>query len=147
VAAEHDAGLAAGGAAFAGDVAAQGGRADHAAVGQAGQQLLLEVVRPGGGQDGAGDHGRDERARGQEAAHLLGHDQRFGQSEAFAAEVFRDVQAEHAEAGQLGPERGQLLGLGREQGAGGRAGLVVGQEAGHGFGQGAVLFRDGDRHV
>ena len=124
----------------AGYVAAQGGRADHGAVGQAGQQLLLEVVRPGGGQHGAGDHGRDERARGQEGAHLLGYDQRFRQPEARAAEVFGDVQAEQAEAGQLGPEVGQPFGLGREQGAGGRAGLVIGEEAGHGLGQRAVLF-------
>ena len=41
----------------------------------------------------------------------------------------------------------ELGGLGREQGASGRAGLVIGEEAAHGLGQGSVLFGDGDRHV
>jgi hypothetical protein len=146
VAAEHHAGLPGRGAVGKGDLAAQRGRADHAALGQPGQQLFPQVIRCCGGQDGAGDHGRDERSGGQVPAHLLGHDQGLRQSEARAAEVFRYVQPEHAEAGQLGPEAGQFLGLGREQGAGGRAGLMLGEQAGDGLRQGAVLFRDGDRH-
>jgi hypothetical protein len=43
-----------------------------------------------------------------------GHDQRFRQREAGAAAFFRDVQAEQAEPGQPGPERGQPAGLGIE---------------------------------
>ena len=72
------------------DVAAEGDRADHAAVGQAGQQPLGQPGRrgagrhrvglQGAGQDGARDHGRQVRAGGQLPPHLLGHDQRLRQA-------------------------------------------------------------------
>jgi hypothetical protein len=154
VSAEHDAGTPGGGAASRaaswaagqGHLAAERGRAGHAAVGQPGQQPLAQVIGPGGGQHGAGDHGRDERSRRQVPAHLLGHDQRLRQPEARAAEFFGHVQPEQAEAAELGPEGGQLFRPALEQAARRRAGLVLGQQAGHGLGEGAVLFRDGDRH-
>jgi hypothetical protein len=92
----------------------QRGRADHGAVRQPGQQPLLQLVGPGGGQHGTGDHGRHERPGRQVAAHLLGHEQRFRQAEAGAAAFFRDVQPEQAERGQPGPERGQPVCLGVE---------------------------------
>ena len=79
-------------------------------------------------------------------AHLLGHDQRLRQPEARAAEFFRYVQPEQAEAAELGPEGGQLFRPALEQAARRRAGLVLGQQAGHGLREGAVLFSDGDRH-
>ena len=60
--------------------------------------------------------------------------------------VDRDVQAEQAEACQLGPEVRQGFRLGVEQGAGGGTGLVLGQEVGDGLRERAVLFGDGDRH-
>ena len=111
------------------DVAAERDGADHAAVGQAGQQLLRRGHRAPAAARTAlaitvGTNGPGATAPAQ----LLDHDQRLRQPEARAAELLGDVQAEPAEAGQLGPEAGQSLGLGREQGAGGRAGLVLGQE-------------------
>ena len=86
--AEHDAYLPGRGAASAGHLAAQCGRADHAAVSQPWQQPLLQLIGSGSGQHRAGDHGRDERPRREVPAHLLGYDQRFGQPEARATKFF-----------------------------------------------------------
>ena len=82
------------GVVISGHLAAQGGRADNRTVGQPRQQPLAQVIGPGRGQYGARDHGRAERSGGQVPAHLLGHDQRFRQSEARAAEFFGYVQPE-----------------------------------------------------
>ncbi len=79
-------------------------------------------------------------------AHLLGHDQRFLKPEARAAMFFRNVQPQQAEAAEFGPEGGQPVRLGFQQATGRSAGLMIGQEAGDGLREGAVLFRDGDRH-
>jgi hypothetical protein len=57
-----------------------------------------------------------------------------------------DVQSEHAQLCQLGPERGQVLGPGLEQAAGSSPRLVLRQEVRDGLREGAVIFRDGDRH-
>ena len=103
-----------GGPVGAGHLTTQRGRADHGAVGQPGQQPLLQLVRPGRGQHGTGDHGGQERPGRQVTAHLLGDDQRFRQAEAGAAAFFRDVQPEQAESGQFGPEVGQPGCLGIE---------------------------------
>src|SRR5271165_2988865 len=90
--------------------------------------------------------GSSRFCRSSGPAHLLGHDQRFGQPEARAAMFFRNVQPEQAEAAQLGPEGRPRDRLGPEQAAGLSAGLMLGQKAGDGLREGPVLFGDGDRH-
>ena len=95
---DHHAGLPGRGTVGVGHLAAQRGRADHAAVSQSGKQPLAQVIGSGRSQHGAGDHGRDERPRGQVPAHLLGYDQRLRQPEARAAEFFWHVQPKQAEA-------------------------------------------------
>ncbi len=50
------------------DVAAEGDRTDRRARGEPGQEALLQVGGGGRGQNGAGDDGGDERARGHGAS-------------------------------------------------------------------------------
>jgi hypothetical protein len=89
VTADHDAGLPGRRTVSEPYLAAERGRADHAAVSQPRQQPLAQVGWPGSSQHSTGHHGRDERPRCQVAAHLFGHDQRLEQPEARAAVLFR----------------------------------------------------------
>ena len=108
VAADHDAGVPGDGAGGERDVTAEGDRADHGAVREAGQQPLRQpgcrgagrhrAGLQGAGEHGARDHRRHVRARCQLPPHLLGHHQRLRQPEPGAAMVGRDVQPEQAKA-------------------------------------------------
>ncbi len=89
MAADHHVGRPGGGPAGVAHLATQGGRADHGAVRQPGEQPFLQLVGPGRGQHRAGDHGGQERPGRQVAAQLLGHDQRLRQPEAGAAPILR----------------------------------------------------------
>ena len=130
-----------------GDIRGQPDSAEGRPVGQAGQQVGGQLVGRRGVDDRAGDDGRHEGPRCHGAAELLRHHHQLGQPEARAAPVLGEVQAEPAEGGQVPPERGQGLGVGLEQGAGGPAGIVLGQEFRGRLAQGAVLFGDCYRHA
>ena len=128
------------------DVAAEGDRAERRAVGQTGQQPGLHLVRAGGDEHGAGDQRRHEGPRRERPPELLDDDHDLLQAEARTAERLGDVEAEPAEVGGVGVERGVgLLGL-VEQRPGGGPGLVLDEEVGHRAGEGEVVVSDRDRH-
>ena len=127
-------------------VATERGRTEGRAVGKSGKQARLDVVGAGRDEHRAGDQRRDEHAGGQGPAELLGDHDRLLQPVAGTAEVLGDVEPEPAEVGGLLEERRVGLVGGLQDGAGGGAGLVLGQEVGHCGGERAVVLGDGDRH-
>ena len=143
---EHGAGVARRLAVGDGDRAAEGDGAEGRAIGEAGKVLRLGGVVGDRVERGAGDHRGHERPGSHRPAELLDHDDELLQPVAGAAVLLGQVQTQPAELHQVAPERGQLLGLGFEQRAGGAAGLSLGQEVRRGLGQGAVVIGDGDRH-
>ena len=68
-----------------------------AAVGEAGQQRLLLLLRAGVEDRGRGQRGREEWRAQQVAAHLLQHDAELAEAEALAAIGLGDVDAGEAE--------------------------------------------------
>ena len=101
------------------DVAAEGDRSARRTVDEPREPRRGDVVGRGGGEHGAGDGGRHERARGDSSAELLDDDDQLLQPIAGAAVLLGDVQAEPAERGRVGVERGVLLVGGFEQRPGG----------------------------
>ena len=95
----------------------------------------------------AGDDRRDEGPRRHGPAQLLDHDDELGQAEARAARRPRGGGGP-ASRGRPGRPRtaGSVSRLRLEQGPGGPAGVVLGQEVRGGLAQGAVVFGDGNRH-
>ena len=128
------------------DVAAEGDRAEDRAVGQAGQQPGLHVVRAGGDEHGAGDQRGHERTGRQGPAELFDDDHDLLEAVARAPERLGDVQSEPAQVGGIGVERGVRLVGAVEQCPGGGLGLVLLEEVGHRAGEGQVVFSDRDRH-
>jgi hypothetical protein len=146
LAADHGSGRAVASAVADRYVPSERYRAGCGAARQPRQQPGLQVRRGRGRDHRARDHRGHERAGRHGPAQLLGHDHQLGQPEPGAAVLLGQVQAEPAQLAQLGPVPGQRLGLGFEQGPGGAAGVTVGEELGHGLGQGPVIIGDGDRH-
>ena len=128
------------------DVAAEGDRSTSRTVDEPGEQGGGDVIGRCGGEHGAGDHRRHERARRDSSAELLDDDDQLLEPVAGASVLFGHVKAEPAELGGVGVERGVLLGGGLEQRPCRCPSLALGQEVADGVGERAVVLRDGDRH-
>ena len=129
-----------------GDIGGERDAGGDRSVGQAGQELRRHLLGRGGVHEGAGDHGRHERSRRDGPAELFDDHDELGQSEARAAALFGQVEAQPAQGGQVVPERRESLGLSPEQGPGGAARIAFGQEVRGRPTQGAMVFGEGDRH-
>ena len=129
-----------------GDRAVEGDRTEARAVGEAREVLGLRGVVGHGVERGARDHGRHERAGRHRPSQLLDDHHELFQPVARAAVLLGEVEPQPAQLHEVAPERGQLLGFGLQQRAGGAAGLPLGQEVRRGLGQRTVVIGDGDRH-
>ena len=94
-----------------------------------------------------GDHRGHERAGRHGPAELLDHDHQFRKTEARAAVLLGQVEAEPTEVAQVAPKAGQFLGLGLEQSASCGTSTMLCEKVGGGSGQGPVVIGDGDRHA
>ena len=128
------------------DAAAQGHRARGRAVGEPGEEPLLQVVGAGRDERRAGDQRRHEGARRQAAAELLHHHDRLLEAVAGAAVLLGDVQTEPSEACGFVPERRVRL-VGRlQQRPGSDLRLPLREQVRHGPRESLVFLGDGDGH-
>ena len=95
----------------------------------------------------AGQHGGQERTGRDHAAELLEHDGELEEAVALATHRLGEVEPEPAEADEVVPERGQLLGLGVDRGTHDLGRAAARGEPAHRVEQREVVVADGNAHA